>query len=257
MNTYGIIGNPLGHSFSKKYFEDKFEKNDIEAQFLNFEIPTINDLHQVIANNKSLKGFCVTIPYKEDVLPFLNEIDPLAKKLGAVNSVKITRQGEQVTLKGFNTDIIGFGDSLKRFLDGVTPKALILGTGGASKAVAGALELQGISYLFVSRSAKGNCVSYDMLDEKMMKEHKLVINCSPLGTFPNVDTCPDLPYQHIGNDHFLYDLVYNPSETLFMKKGAENGAKTINGLEMLHLQAEKNWEIWNDTSASLSDQVNV
>jgi shikimate dehydrogenase len=247
MNTYGIIGNPLGHSFSKKYFEEKFEKNSILAQFLNFEIPSINDLAQVLENNDGLKGICVTIPYKEEVIPFLNEIDPLAEKLGAVNSVKITRKEGQLILKGYNTDIIGFGDSLKKFLNGAKPKALILGTGGASKAVAGALELQEIPYLFVSRTAKGKCISYEMLDEKMMTEHQLIINCSPLGTFPKIDTCPDIPYQYIGKEHFLYDLVYNPAQTLFMKKGAGNGAKTLNGLEMLHGQAEKNWEIWNES----------
>jgi shikimate dehydrogenase len=247
MNTYGIIGNPLGHSFSKKYFEEKFAQNNIQAQFLNFEIPSINELSKVLENNESLKGLCVTIPYKEEVIPFLNEIDPLAEKLGAVNSVKIIRNKGQFSLKGYNTDIIGFGDSLKRFLNGAKPKALILGTGGASKAVAGALELQGILYQFVSRTAKDKCISYDMLDEKMITEHKLIINCSPLGTFPKIDTCPDIPYQHIGEDHFLYDLVYNPAVTLFMKKGADNGANILNGLEMLHGQAEKNWEIWNES----------
>jgi len=245
MNTYGIIGYPLTHSFSKKYFTDKFERLQLDARFLNFEIPSIDDFKDILKTEQNLKGLCVTIPYKEKIIPFLDEIDPLAKKIGAVNSIQIKKQGEHIQLKGFNTDIFGFMESLKVFLNGNHPKALILGTGGASKGIAGALQELNIPYCFVSRKAKNEILSYDMLNAKILSEFKLIVNCSPLGTFPNSDTCPDIPYHLLGSDHFLYDLVYNPDETLFMKKGAKQGAKTHNGLKMLHLQAEKNWEIWN------------
>lgn len=246
MNTYGILGYPLGHSFSKKYFEEKFNELNIEAEFLNFELPSIQDLPKTLDENNRLKGFCVTIPYKEEVIPFLDEIDPLAAKLGAVNSVQIIKNGDETKLKGFNTDIYGFQESLKEFIGKKRPNALILGTGGASKAVAGGLEDLGIDYRFVSRSAKANQFTYEDLTQEIMDHFKLIVNCSPLGTFPKEDTCPDIPYQHLSKEHFLYDLVYNPAETLFMKKGAEQGAKTHNGLKMLHLQAEKNWIIWNE-----------
>lgn len=246
MNTYGILGYPLGHSFSKKYFEEKFIELNIEAEFLNFELPSIQELPKTLHENNCLKGFCVTIPYKEEVIPFLDEIDPLAAKLGAVNSVQIIKTGDKIKLKGFNTDIYGFQESLKNFIGEKRPKALILGTGGASKAVAGGLEDLGIKYRFVSRSAKENQFTYEELTQEIIEDYKLIVNCSPLGTFPKDDTCPNLPYQHLSKEHFLYDLVYNPAETLFMKKGAEQGAKTHNGLKMLHLQAEKNWEIWNE-----------
>lgn len=245
MNTYGIVGYPLGHSFSKKYFCEKFEKLKFDAEFLNFELPNIQDLTDILTQQSDLKGFCVTIPYKEEVISFLDEIDPLAEKLGAVNSVQIIRKQDQIKLKGYNTDIYGFLESLKLFIGDKRPNALILGTGGASKAVAGGLENLGIDYKFVSRNAKENCFTYEQLNAHIIANYKLIVNCSPLGTFPKEDTCPDIPYSLLTKDHFLYDLVYNPAETLFMKKGAAQGAKTHNGLSMLHLQAEKNWEIWN------------
>ncbi|MCT4601584.1 MAG: shikimate dehydrogenase [Marinifilum sp.] len=246
MKTYGILGYPLGHSFSKKYFEEKFENLQIEAEFLNFELPSIQELPKTLNDKIGLKGFCVTIPYKEEVIPFLDEIDPLAEKLGAVNSVQIIKNGEQIKLKGYNTDIYGFQESLKEFIGEKQPKALILGTGGASKAVAGALKNLGIEYRFVSRSAQPNQFTYELLTKEIIHHFKLIVNCSPLGTFPKEDACPCIPYKYLTKKHFLYDLVYNPAETLFMKKGAEQGAKTHNGLKMLHLQAEKNWEIWNE-----------
>lgn len=245
MNTYGILGYPLGHSFSKKYFTEKFEELKIDAEFLNFELPSIQELPNTLLETENLKGFCVTIPYKEDVIPFLDEIDPLAEKLGAVNSVQVIQNGENTKLKGFNTDIHGFLESLKEFIGDKRPKALILGTGGASKAIAGGLEELGIKYRFVSRTAKPNQFTYELLTKEIIDHFKLIINCSPLGTFPKEDTCPPIPYKLLTDRHFLYDLVYNPAETLFMKKGAKQGAKTHNGLKMLHLQAEKNWEIWN------------
>ena len=245
MDTFGILGYPLGHSFSKKYFTDKFKNDGVNADFLNFELPAISEFPKVLNQHKNLKGFCVTIPYKQDVIQFLDEIDPLAKRIGAVNSVQIIRDANKAKLVGYNTDIHGFMDSLKPFLKDAKPKALILGTGGVSKAVATGLEELEIPYTFVSRTAGENKLSYEMLTSQIMEDYHLIVNCTPLGTFPKDDTCPNIPYQFLTKNHFLYDVVYNPAETLFMKKGAEKGAQTLNGLQMLHLQAERNWEIWN------------
>ena len=246
MKTYGIIGNPLGHSFSKQYFTDKFRNEKIDAQFLNFEIPGIEMICDVIRDNPDLKGLCVTIPYKEAVMAYLDEIDPLAKEIGAVNSIQIRRKDGKAYLKGFNTDIYGFGESVADFIDGEKPNALILGTGGASKAVATALKNQNIDYKSVSRQRSNTTISYEDLNDETISNHQLIINCTPLGTYPKVDNCPNLPYSSLNHKHFLYDLVYNPATTLFMSKGIEQGAKAHNGLRMLHLQAEKSWEIWND-----------
>jgi len=245
MKTFGIIGNPLGHSFSKQYFTDKFQNEEIDAQFLNFEIPNIEKILDVVQDNPSLKGLCVTIPYKEEVMAYLDEIDPIAKEIGAVNSIQIRQKDGQAYLKGYNTDIYGFGESLADFIKGKKLSALILGTGGASKAVATALKNQHIDYKSVSRRRSETTISYEDLNEEVISNHQLIINCTPLGTSPNTEACPDLPYSNLGSDHFLYDLVYNPTTTLFMSKGIEKGAKANNGLKMLHLQAEKSWEIWN------------
>lgn len=245
MKTYGIIGNPLGHSFSKQYFTDKFQNEKIDAQFLNFEIPRIEEILDVVRDNPTLTGLCVTIPYKEEVMAYLDEIDPLAKEIGAVNSIQIRRKDGKAYLKGYNTDIYGFGESLADFIEGKKLSALILGTGGASKAVATALKDQHIDYKSVSRSKSATTISYEDLNEEMISNHQLIINCTPLGTFPNTNACPKLPYSNLSSEHFLYDLVYNPATTLFMSKGTEQGAKAHNGLRMLHLQAEKSWEIWN------------
>jgi len=245
MKTYGIIGNPLRHSFSKQYFMDKFQSEKINAQFLNFEIPNIENILDVVRDNPTLTGLCVTIPYKEEVMAYLDDIDPLAKEIGAVNSIQISRENGKTYLKGYNTDIYGFGESLADFIDGQKLSALILGTGGASKAVATALKNQNIEFKSVSRTRSEKMMSYGDLNAEILSNHQLIINCTPLGTFPKVDSCPDLDYSSLSPKHFLYDLVYNPSTTFFMKKGAEQGAKTRNGLQMLHLQAEKSWEIWN------------
>lgn len=245
METFGILGYPLGHSFSKKYFTDKFKNDGIDADFLNFELPLINEFPKILDQHKDLKGFCVTIPYKQDVIQFLDEVEPLAKRIGAVNSVQIIRENNKTKLVGYNTDIHGFMESLRPLLNGAKPKALILGTGGVSKAVATGLEEMDIPYRFVSRTARENRLSYEMLTPEIMREYHLIVNCTPLGTFPKNDTCPDIPYQLLSKEHFLFDVVYNPAETLFMKKGADQGAKTLNGLQMLHLQAERNWAIWN------------
>jgi len=246
MKTYGIIGNPLGHSFSKQYFTDKFQKEEINAQFLNFEIPSIEKIMDVVKDNQNLLGLCVTIPYKEEVMAYLDEIDPLAKEIGAVNSIQIRRKDGKAYLKGYNTDIHGFGESLSDFIAGTKPKALILGTGGASKAVATALKHRNIDHLFVSRQKTETTISYQDLNAELILNHKLIINCTPLGTFPKTEACPDLPYAALSGAHYLYDLVYNPAKTQFMAKGEEQGAHTHNGLRMLHLQAEKSWEIWNE-----------
>ncbi|MFT5748990.1 MAG: shikimate dehydrogenase [Ancylomarina sp.] len=245
MKTYGIIGNPLGHSFSKQYFTDKFQNEKIDAQFLNFEIPSIENILDVVRDNATLTGLCVTIPYKQEVMAYLDDIDPLAKEIGAVNSIQISRENGKTYLKGYNTDIYGFGESLAEFIDGQKLSALILGTGGASKAVATALKKQNIEFKSVSRTRSEKTINYKGLNAEILSNHQLIINCTPLGTFPKVDACPDLDYSSLSPKHFLYDLVYNPSTTLFMKKGIEQGAKAHNGLRMLHLQAEKSWGIWN------------
>ena len=245
MKTYGILGNPLRHSFSKQYFTDMFNNEKIDAQFLNFELPSIEKILDVIPNNPTLTGLCVTIPYKQDVMAYLDEVDPLAKRIGAVNSIQFSLQNGKTHLKGYNTDIYGFMESLKPFLNGTKLKALILGTGGVSKAVATGLEEMDIPYRFVSRIATENNLSYEMLTSEIMEDYHLIVNCTPLGTFPKNDTCPNIPYQLLSKEHFLYDVVYNPAETLFMSKGIEQGAKVHNGLRMLHLQAERNWDIWN------------
>jgi len=245
MKTYGIIGNPLGHSFSKQYFTDKFLKEEIDAQFLNFEIPSIDKVLDVVKDNPTLMGLCVTIPYKQEVMAYLDEIDPLAKEIGAVNSIQIRRENGKTYLKGYNTDIYGFGESLADFIKGRKLSALMLGTGGASKAVATALKNQNIEFITVSRTKSETTISYEDLSEEVISSHHLIINCTPLGTFPKIDACPDIAYSNVSEGHFLYDLVYNPSTTLFMSKGLEQGAKAHNGLRMLHLQAEKSWDIWN------------
>lgn len=245
MKTYGIIGNPLGHSFSKQYFTDKFQKEEIDAQFLNFEIPSIDKVLDVVRDNPTLMGLCVTIPYKQEVMAYLDEIDPLANEIGAVNSIQIRRKDGKTYLKGYNTDIYGFGESLADFIEGKKLSALILGTGGASKAVATALKNQNIEFISVSRTKSETTISYEDISEDIISNHQLIINCTPLGTFPKTDACSDIAYSNLTESHFLYDLVYNPSTTLFMSKGLEQGAKAHNGLRMLHLQAEKSWEIWN------------
>lgn len=247
MNRYGIIGYPLTHSFSKKYFIRKFQSQQIHAEFVNFEIFDIQKFPEMIRNTENLKGLSVTIPFKEKIIPFLDEIEALAEKLGAVNSIQITRKAGKVKLKGFNTDLYGFCKSLKDFIGEAKPKALILGTGGAAKAVAGGLSELGIEYKFVSRKATAQQLSYSQITKETMEHFRLIVNCSPVGTYPNQDECPNIPYQHLNSQHFLYDLVYNPPETAFLKKGASQGSKTINGIKMLHLQAEQSWKIWNAT----------
>lgn len=247
MKKFGLIGKTLSHSFSKNYFGEKFEKEDIiDSQYNLHELADISELKNLIEGSKGmLKGLNVTIPYKQDVLPYLKEIDAAAEKIGAVNVLKISGNGD---IKGYNSDYYGFKTSLEKFAGTALKncKALILGTGGASKAVKQALIDLNIPYQYVSRKSGDNILAYEELTPEIIKEHKLIINSTPLGMYPKVDDCPSITYNAISDQHFLYDLIYNPEETLFMKKGREKGAKAIHGLEMLILQAEKSWEIWNE-----------
>lgn len=246
MNLYGLIGYPLSHSFSKKYFSEKFEKENIaDCKYELFEIETIDLLNNTIqANKEELKGFNITIPHKETVIPFLDEIDPAAARIGAINVVKVLPNGQ---LKGYNSDYYGFLQSFKTLVGDLTnKKALILGTGGASKAVKAVLDDCGVTFQYVSRKPSKTILSYDEITPDIIADHKLIINTTPLGMSPKVEKAPDLPYEAITPNHYLFDLVYNPLETKFMKLGKERGAKVKNGLEMLELQAEKAWEIWNN-----------
>lgn len=242
-NRFGLIGFPLTHSFSKKYFTEKFEKEGLSKDFQYdlFPIENASDFKNIIGLYPELKGLNVTIPHKESVLPLLDEIDQSASTIGAVNTIKI----EKEKTKGYNTDVIGFKESLQTFLKGTPIKqALILGTGGAGKAVAYVLQQMNISFEWVSRGSVKGVLNYSNL-KGSLNDFKLIINTTPLGTYPNVDACPDIPYQELTNHHFLFDLVYNPTTTTFMKKGLDANCKVINGLEMLHLQADAAWEIWN------------
>ena len=247
MTTYGLIGYPLGHSFSRKFFTEKFEKEGIDAQYLNFEIPSIEEFPEVIKNHPELRGLNVTIPYKQQVMQYLDDISEEAKAIGAVNVVKcqLSTVNCQPHLTGYNSDVIGFVESIQPLLQPHHKKALILGTGGASKAIRYGLEKKlGLETLFVSRSAREGMITYEDVTAEVLKEYEVIVNCSPVGMFPHVDECPALPYEAMNENNLLYDLVYNPLETLFMKKGAAQGATVKNGLEMLHLQAIASWEFW-------------
>ncbi len=243
---YGLIGYPLIHSFSQTYFNQKFEMEHISARYMNFEIADIGDLMEVISEYPTLSGLNVTIPYKEQILPYLDEIDEDAEKIGAVNVVKFikTKNGD-LKFKGYNSDIIGFSDSIRPLLKPYHKKALVLGTGGAAKAVARGLENMGIEPTYVSRTARAGVITYADLTPEIMSEHKVIVNATPLGMYPHVDECPDIPYELLDKEYLCYDLLYNPDVTLFMKKAAAHGAEVKNGLEMLLLQAFVSWDIWN------------
>ena len=245
MDKFGLIGYPLGHSFSKNYFNEKFANEDIDAVYMNFEIPSINDLPQVIAENPELKGLNVTIPYKEKVISYLDELDKDAREIGAINVIKVIRQKDSdPKLVGYNSDVIGFTKSIEPLLEPHHKKALILGTGGASKAVFHGLKQLGVEGTFVSRHERPNMFTYEELTAEVMDEYSVIVNTTPVGMYPHTDECPDIPYQYLTPNHLLYDLLYNPDVTLFMKKGEEKGATTKNGLEMLLLQAFADWDIW-------------
>lgn len=243
---FGLIGYPLSHSFSKKYFTEKFTSESISGAFYElFPLETIEDFPGLLKSYPNLAGINVTIPYKQQVIPYLDELDAAAAAIGAVNTIKV----EAGRLVGYNTDVYGFGHALTKTLEAhqlKVEKALVLGTGGAAQAVVFELEKMGLIVQSISRRKKGSCLTYEELNSTIIAEHELIVNTTPLGMSPNIDTCPDIPYNSLSAKHLLYDLVYNPTETLFLKKGKEEGSQVLNGLQMLILQAEKSWEIWNE-----------
>lgn len=242
MKIYGLIGKNIDYSFSRSYFSKKFKAENIPAKYRNFDLHEVDAFTRTISEISNAGGFNVTIPYKETIIPYLDALDPIAREIGAVNTIKIEKGGQLI---GFNTDYFGFMESLKPFLKPYHSKALILGTGGASKAIAYSLKQLGIIYHFVSRSRKMGDFTYSDLNPEIMKEHTLLINCTPLGTFPNLTHSPDVPFHLITRKHIIFDLIYNPPVTHLMKLAKEQGATTLNGQQMLELQAEKAWEIWN------------
>ncbi|PIF06000.1 MAG: shikimate dehydrogenase [Draconibacterium sp.] len=247
MKKYGLIGYPLTHSFSKRFFTEKFEREQIPSTYENFEIDTVQSFPKVIKNDPDLTGLNITIPYKEQVIPFLDELNDAAREIGAVNTVKIIRSSAGIFLKGYNTDTYGFEKSLKPLLKPMHTKALILGTGGASKALKYVLKKLSIDFISASiEELKENEIRYEDIDGKTMKERLLIINATPLGTYPKIETFPPIPYEFIGKNHLLFDLVYNPEVTQFMHKGLQQGATVKNGYEMLLNQALKSYEIWNN-----------
>ena len=246
MNKFGLIGFPLTHSFSKKYYDAKMEREQITGvDYQLYPIPNIPAFPLLLADEPQLMGVNVTIPYKVAVMGYLNHLSPEASAIGAVNCIRIERpDGGTPILTGYNTDVYGFVESLKPLLRAEHQRALVLGNGGAAKAVIYALSQLGIHHTVVSRSPAPGQFSYDQLDAATMASHLLIVNTTPLGTYPAISGCPNIPYEHIEKGHLLYDLVYNPEETEFLRRGKANGASIKNGLEMLELQAERNWEIW-------------
>ena len=252
---FGLLGHPLGHSFSKKFHNERFQTLGIDAVYENYDLADVNDLVKVLGEEKQLMGLNVTIPYKQDVMRFLDELDPVAEKIGAVNVVKIGHIDESsplwgktkvegVYLKGYNSDIIGFTESIRPMLKPTHRKALILGTGGASKAIKVALENMGIETKYVSRTKGEGRLTYGELTPGLMDEYRVIVNCSPLGMYPKTDQCPDIPYDCLTSEHACFDVVYNPETTLFMKKAQAKGASVKCGYEMLVGQAIASYEIW-------------
>lgn len=244
MRQFGLIGYPLGHSFSKLFFTEKFEKEKIDAQYELYPLETIEQFPDLI-NSVQLTGLNVTIPYKEKVMKYLDELDDTAAKIGAVNVIKFIQTRNGVKLKGYNSDAIGFENSIKKVLDSKYRKALLLGTGGASKAIKYSLEKLGIEVQYVSRTKGVGILSYEDINADIIRTHSLIVNSTPVGMYPAIDACPNIPYEFITKDHLLYDAIYKPDQTLFLKNGEAHGARTINGLEMLYGQAKAAWEIWN------------
>lgn len=245
MDKYGLIGYPLGHSFSQSYFNEKFQNENIDALYENFEIPSIENFPEIIETNPNLRGLNVTIPYKEKVISYLDVISPEAREIGAVNVIKVERKGKSTYLTGYNSDVIGFTRSIEPLIEKYHKKALILGTGGASKAINYGLKSLGLETVFVSRYRKPDTICYEDITPKVIKEYNVIVNCTPLGMFPHTDECPNLPYEAMNTQTLLYDLIYNPDTTMFMQKGAEHGATVKNGLEMLLLQAFASWKFWH------------
>ena len=247
MKAFGLIGKKLSHSFSKRYFKEKFTKEGIINSYYElYELQRIDELKGLLDQNDNLRGLNVTIPYKKEVIPFLDKLDDTALKIGAVNTIKVIEENGSRSLVGYNTDYLGFRESLEIWLDGERPRALVLGTGGAASAVCAVLNDLDIEFKKVSRQG-GDCTSYEDLkkDAGLFGESKLIINCTPLGMHPNIESMPDLDYDRLDSSYFLYDLVYNPELTAFMQRGLKQGARVKNGLEMLRLQAEHSWTIWN------------
>lgn len=246
MDKYGIIGYPLGHSFSPGFFNEKFRNEGINAVYERYELSQIDLLPEIIASNPELCGLNVTIPYKQQIMQYLDELSEEAREIGAVNVVKVTHNGKNVHLKGFNSDVIGFSRSIEPLLEKHHKKALILGTGGAAQAIDYGLKQLGLETIKVSRYERPDTIQYDKITPDVIKEYKVIINCTPIGMYPNTEECPNLPYEAMDSQHLLYDLIYNPDTTLFMKKGMERGAVVKNGLEMLLLQAYASWEFWHE-----------
>lgn len=248
MDLYGLIGYPLGHSFSARFFEEKFRLEGIVASYRNFELPDIGDIMELLAEYPELKGFNVTIPYKQQVIPYLTTLSPQAKAIGAVNTVKLVHdtEGNVTALEGYNTDAPAFARTLAPLLPLEAISALVLGTGGASKAVCAALDALGISYQLVSRTPAEGLLTYQELTPSLIANNKLIVNTTPLGMTPKTDNCPPIPYEALTPAHICYDLIYNPEQTLFMTRAAEMGATVKNGLDMLHLQAILAWHIWQN-----------
>jgi shikimate dehydrogenase len=242
-HKFGLVGRDISYSFSRGYFADKFKNENLPHSYVNFDLQAIDELGAIIENTPNLKGLNVTIPYKEEVIPMLDGLNKRARKIGAVNTIRITCSHKLI---GYNTDYYGFRNSLKPHLKKHHKRALILGTGGASKAIAYALKKLKIEFDYVSRAKKeGVTFLYSDLTDEIIASYSIIINCTPIGTFPNINECPAIPYDAITEKHILYDLIYNPEQTKFLSTGNLKGATTINGLEMLRLQAEKSWQIWN------------
>lgn len=242
MNRFGLIGYPLGHSFSQQYFNNKFKTENLADCFFElFPIEKVDSFPELLQVYKDLKGLAVTIPYKQTIINFLTSIDEAASEIGAVNCIKISTQ----KIIGFNTDVIGFENSIKPILKPHQKKALILGTGGGSKAVQFVFKKLGIEFLLVSRSKNQQHIQYQDINELICADYNIIVNATPVGMTPNNDICPEIPYQFLSEKHLLFDLIYNPAETLFLQKGRQAGAQTKNGQEMLITQAEANWKIWN------------
>lgn len=244
-NVFGLLGKNISYSFSRGYFTKKFKELKIDNnKYVNFDIQKIEDFPSIIKEVKNLKGINVTIPYKVEVIKYLDKLDVTAKKIGAVNTIKFTKKG---LLKGYNSDVVGFANSIQPLLKKYHKKALILGTGGASKAIAFALKKNKIKYKFVSRNPEDKKeISYQSLTQEVLQKYLVIINCTPLGTSPDIKKCPNIPYQYLTEKHLLFDLIYNPEVSTFLSKGKEKGATTKNGYKMLELQAEESWRIWNN-----------